>query len=210
MAHLHIHDTVLSERRLPLPGRVVVLGRSLDVDVPIPHRSVSRRHALIERGPAGWLLSDLGSFHGSWVGERRVESGERLEIPLGGGFRVGDVVIRLVEDEPVLDRAGPPAPPPTRSVVAAAPAPVVSSAPRVRRGPTARARTPAGRREWRERRDAMRWLGVLVTVALLAIAVLFLAKIAGRSDGGDRGAKERREEPAKPKSSRELKPLGGG
>lgn len=208
MAHLHIHDTVLSERRLPLPGRVVVLGRSLDVDVPIPHRSVSRRHALIERGPAGWLLSDLGSYRGSFVGDRRVGSGERVEIPLGGDFRVGDVVIRLAEDEPVLDRA-PPASRPAAAAPAPPRAPALAAAPRVRRRAPDRDRPPVRRGEWRERRDAMRWLGVLATLVLLAIAGLFLAKIAGR-EAADPGAKEKKEKPAEPRRNRELKPLGGG
>ena len=43
MAHLQIKETVLSDRRLPLPGTVVVFGRSMDADVPVPHKSVSRR-----------------------------------------------------------------------------------------------------------------------------------------------------------------------
>lgn len=54
------------------PGEAVVLGRAADADVPLPHRSVSRRHAVLEAGPTGWTLTDL-SRHVTFVGGRPVD-----------------------------------------------------------------------------------------------------------------------------------------
>ncbi|MEN8150240.1 MAG: FHA domain-containing protein [Planctomycetota bacterium] len=195
MAHLLIKDTVLSDRRLPLPGRVVVLGRSLDVDVPIPHVSVSRRHALIEMQDGGFLLSDLGSSNGTFVGEGRIPEGERREIAFGAPFRVGEVVFRIAADETL---GGSPAAPavkvgtvnvPTVNV----PTVNVRAAPKTRPAPAATAKTRAkpshaqraGIR--REREQAMRWLGIIVTIALVSLAGVFLAKIVGKT-GSDEAA----------------------
>ena len=182
MAHLLITDTVLSDRRLPLPGRVVVLGRSLDVDVPVPHVSVSRRHALVEVSDGTFLLSDLGSSNGTFVGDDRILEGERREIPFGAPFRVGEVVFRIAADETLSGSTG--------SVVSAArSAPVVNvkATPKVRPKPAATDATrakpsPAQRAtKRREREKAMKWVGILVTLALVSLAGVFLATIVGKT-----------------------------
>jgi len=192
MAHLYIKDTVISERRLPLPGRVVVMGRSLDVDVPVPHVSVSRRHALIEVSDSGFLLSDLGSSNGTFVDGTRLAEGERREISYDTPFRVGEVVFRVCADEKV---GGPP-PEPARTVAPApAPSPAapvvnVTAAPKARSTaapgrPKTRSKPSAALRgtKRREREMAMKWLGVLVTVALVGLAAVFLVRIVGMTGG---------------------------
>jgi pSer/pThr/pTyr-binding forkhead associated (FHA) protein len=65
-----------------------VVGRDLDCDVPLASRSVSRRHALVEKTPNGWVVRDLGSANGTSVGGARVR-----EAPLvtGTTMRFGDV-----------------------------------------------------------------------------------------------------------------------
>jgi FHA domain-containing protein len=63
-----VRETVF--RTLP-----VTLGRGEDCDFPIFDGSVSRRHAVLEREPAGALvLRDLGSRNGLHVGPKRVPS----------------------------------------------------------------------------------------------------------------------------------------
>ena len=63
-----VRETVF--RALP-----VTLGRGADCDFPIFDGSVSRRHAVLEREPAGALvLRDLGSRNGLHVGPHRVAS----------------------------------------------------------------------------------------------------------------------------------------
>jgi ABC transport system ATP-binding/permease protein len=65
-----------------------VVGRDLDCDVPLASRSVSRRHALVEKTPNGWVVRDLGSANGTSVDGARVR-----EAPLATGtaVRFGEV-----------------------------------------------------------------------------------------------------------------------
>ena len=194
MAHLHIKDTVISERRLPLPGRVVVLGRSLDVDVPVPHVSVSRRHALIEVTDSGFLLSDLGSSNGTFVNGVRLDEGERRELSY-------DERVGAPPPKPVKAAAAAPAPAPAPPVVS------VTATSRVRPSatggkPKVRSKPSTGLRatKRRERDRAMRWMGVLITVGLVGLAVVFLVKIVGMSgdeNGGNGGASATESAPEK-------------
>jgi pSer/pThr/pTyr-binding forkhead associated (FHA) protein len=73
--------------RLPLElvrDRPLTLGRSPVCDVVVSHDTVSRRHAQIFRGEAGWYVSDLGSSNGTWVGGQRVER----EAPVRRGDQI--------------------------------------------------------------------------------------------------------------------------
>ena len=65
-----------------------VVGRDPDCDVPLSSRSVSRRHALVEKTPNGWVVRDLGSANGTSVAGTRVQ-----EAPLvnGSAVRFGEV-----------------------------------------------------------------------------------------------------------------------
>jgi pSer/pThr/pTyr-binding forkhead associated (FHA) protein len=65
-----------------------VVGRDPDCDVSLASRSVSRRHALLEKTTDGWSLRDLGSANGTFLGEARVK-----EVPLstGAALRFGEV-----------------------------------------------------------------------------------------------------------------------
>jgi pSer/pThr/pTyr-binding forkhead associated (FHA) protein len=64
-----------------------VVGRDPDCDVPLASRSVSHRHALLERTTDGWSLRDLGSANGTFLGGARV-----TEVPLstGAALRFGE------------------------------------------------------------------------------------------------------------------------
>jgi ABC-type multidrug transport system ATPase subunit/ABC-type multidrug transport system permease subunit len=65
---------------------LIVIGRSPECDICLPHPSVSRYHALLERSSNGLLLRDLGSVNGIFVGGQRVldsslvREGERVGI----------------------------------------------------------------------------------------------------------------------------------
>jgi pSer/pThr/pTyr-binding forkhead associated (FHA) protein len=65
-----------------------VVGRDPDCDIPLASRSVSRRHALVEKTPNGWVVRDLGSANGTSVDGARVK-----EAPLakGAAVRFGEV-----------------------------------------------------------------------------------------------------------------------
>jgi diguanylate cyclase (GGDEF)-like protein len=70
----------------PLDVDVTVLGRGQEADVKIDDAGISRRHARIVRGPAGFLVEDLGSTNGTAVGEKRVteptllRDGDRIRL----------------------------------------------------------------------------------------------------------------------------------
>ncbi len=51
----------------PGSGTSFTIGRTQDCDLRIADLSVSRRHAQLDRGDDGWLLSDLGSHNGTRV-----------------------------------------------------------------------------------------------------------------------------------------------
>jgi pSer/pThr/pTyr-binding forkhead associated (FHA) protein len=72
-------------RRSVLSGSRVVIGRSRDCDVVVSDPNVSRRHAELRRGEAGWSVVDLGStngvkVNGQRVAEGRLQAGDRITI----------------------------------------------------------------------------------------------------------------------------------
>ena len=106
-------------RVFPLVGEKVRIGRGPDNDIRLADPSVSRHHALIERGPRGWSVRDLEStngtrHNGSRIHRSPLSSGDRLTIgafeldaenTTEGGTRLG----------PPAGRADPPPPPTPRS-----------------------------------------------------------------------------------------------
>lgn len=76
-----------TERRITFAARAVV-GRDTDCEVVLSSRSVSRKHAILERSGRGWVVRDLGSANGLFVEGKRVS-----EAPLATGtsLRFGDV-----------------------------------------------------------------------------------------------------------------------
>jgi hypothetical protein len=72
-----------------------VIGRGEQCTVRLDDASVSRRHARLERRAERWLLSDLGSSNGTYVGTRRLATGEQHELRDRDELRFGP-------DSPVL------------------------------------------------------------------------------------------------------------
>jgi eukaryotic-like serine/threonine-protein kinase len=60
------------QRHPLLPGAHFTIGRDKSCQVAIPDPSVSRQHAQIERGQTGFVIRDLGSSYGTYVGGMRV------------------------------------------------------------------------------------------------------------------------------------------
>ena len=53
---------------------VITLGRGQDSDVVLPDHSVSRNHARLTKTKKGYLIADLGSFNGTKVNGKSVQS----------------------------------------------------------------------------------------------------------------------------------------
>jgi hypothetical protein len=76
---------VVSGRRLLVPPRGAVIGRSRDCDIVLDDAGVSRRHAeLRPETPASWTIEDLGSTNGVRVngvavaGPQELRAGDRI------------------------------------------------------------------------------------------------------------------------------------
>jgi len=67
-----------------------VIGRLDDNQVVLPHPKVSRRHAEVVRQGGVFVLRDLNSANGCWIGSRRVEE---AILQNGDEFRIGEARI---------------------------------------------------------------------------------------------------------------------
>ncbi|MCC7365531.1 MAG: FHA domain-containing protein [Dehalococcoidia bacterium] len=74
-------------REVPIRGDAIHVGRSPENDIVIASPAASRHHARVERAARNFILRDLGSSNGTWVGLERVE--ERT-LKDGDTFRIGD------------------------------------------------------------------------------------------------------------------------
>ncbi len=72
---------------IPLVGDALTIGRNPDSDVAIDHARVSRQHARIERRGDGFVLRDLDSANGTWLGPLRID--EHV-LGVGDSVRIGN------------------------------------------------------------------------------------------------------------------------
>lgn len=87
-------------RLYTLDAEGTVIGRAHDCDIPLDDDGISRVHALIERDGKRWVVRDMGSTNGTFVGDRTV--GETpLALRDGDKIRFGtDVIVRFgTQDE---------------------------------------------------------------------------------------------------------------
>jgi hypothetical protein len=87
----------------PGSGTSFSIGRTQDCDLRIADLSVSRRHAQLERGEDGWLLSDLGSHNGTRVNGWLVR--EPVPVKPGDVLQFGSAMLVIRAETPA------PAPP---------------------------------------------------------------------------------------------------
>jgi len=70
------------------------LGRSQDNEIPVPHESLSRRHARVMYGNHKFVLVDLGSTNGCSVNNKPVTH-NGVELEDGDIIKLGDVEFRF-------------------------------------------------------------------------------------------------------------------
>lgn len=83
-------DQAATVRVIPA-GSVLDIGRNADCGLCIDHASVSRSHAQLRPGRAGWQLHDFGSKNGSFVDGQRVPPRQDYDLGHAGWLRFGDV-----------------------------------------------------------------------------------------------------------------------
>jgi DNA-binding NtrC family response regulator len=70
----------------------VTLGRAAVCSLALTDRAVSSVHAEIEAAEAGWVIRDLGSTNGVFVGDIRLRD---AVLPLGARVRVGTTTLQI-------------------------------------------------------------------------------------------------------------------
>src|SRR5690606_42055685 len=65
---------------LETPKKKVTVGRSSGNDLVIAHNSISRNHCTIEETGDGFFITDLGSSHGTIIGEQKLISQKRTRL----------------------------------------------------------------------------------------------------------------------------------
>ncbi|MCC6190601.1 MAG: FHA domain-containing protein [Anaerolineales bacterium] len=99
LARLIVEQGAIPGKEFALSKLPAVVGRELTCDIHLPSGHVSRRHARLSRDGADYVIEDLGSSNGTFVG------GERLAAPrvLKNGDEIllgSEVVLRFALPEP--------------------------------------------------------------------------------------------------------------
>jgi DNA-binding CsgD family transcriptional regulator len=74
---LDVHDGS-TRRTVMITSDLVRIGRDAECDVLLPDPTVSRVHAVLRAGGAGWQLEDAGSRNGTFVNGRRVTGSQPI------------------------------------------------------------------------------------------------------------------------------------
>lgn len=89
-------------KAFPLEADEVRLGRSPTNDIVLARPTVSRHHAVIRRGPDGYLIEDLQSTNGTYLNGEPVS---RSPLREGDHIRIGEVVFRFAESAEAVAEA---------------------------------------------------------------------------------------------------------
>jgi predicted component of type VI protein secretion system len=105
---------VLPHEEFRLTGTTADIGRLPTSTIMLAHRSVSREHARITAHGDGYLVEDVGSKNGTWLGDERVTT---MPVPLTSGatLLVGDVPLLIELTAPARQPPPQPAAPPPPS-----------------------------------------------------------------------------------------------
>jgi len=83
----------LAGTRIGLTGAPVLIGRANDSTLVLTDDYASTRHARISLQDGMWIVEDLGSTNGSYLGRRKLDGAVPMEI--GVPLRIGKTVLEL-------------------------------------------------------------------------------------------------------------------
>lgn len=91
--HLMVTEGGLTGTRIGLTGAPVLIGRANDSTLVLEDDYASTRHARISLADGVWVVEDLGSTNGTYLGQRKLDSPVQLQpgVPL----RIGKTVLEL-------------------------------------------------------------------------------------------------------------------
>jgi pSer/pThr/pTyr-binding forkhead associated (FHA) protein len=83
----------LQGTRIGLTGAPVLIGRANDSTLVLTDDYASTRHARISLQDGMWIVEDLGSTNGTYLGQRKLDGPVPLEV--GVPLRIGKTVLEL-------------------------------------------------------------------------------------------------------------------
>lgn len=92
-SHLLVTEGGLTGTRIGLTGAPVLIGRANDSTLVLEDDYASTRHARIALQDGLWVVEDLGSTNGTYLGQRKVDGPTPLEV--GVPLRIGKTVLEL-------------------------------------------------------------------------------------------------------------------
>ncbi len=91
--HLAVVAGSLRGTTVPLNDPGVLIGRNPECSLVLTDDFASGRHLRIYPGQDAWYADDLDSTNGTFVNQRRIDTGARLD--LGARIRIGQTIIEL-------------------------------------------------------------------------------------------------------------------
>jgi hypothetical protein len=92
-SHLIVTDGSLKGTRIGLTGAPILIGRANDSTLVLTDDYASTRHARIARQDGMWMVEDLGSTNGTYLGSRKLDGPIPMEV--GVPLRIGRTVLEL-------------------------------------------------------------------------------------------------------------------
>jgi hypothetical protein len=92
-SQLIVTEGGLAGTRIGLTGAPVLIGRANDSTLVLTDDYSSTRHARISLQDGMWMVEDLGSTNGTYLGQRKLDGPVPLEM--GVPLRIGKTVLEL-------------------------------------------------------------------------------------------------------------------
>ncbi|KRE42809.1 FHA domain-containing protein FhaB/FipA [Knoellia sp. Soil729] len=90
---LRVMSGPLAGSNLPLREAGTLVGRSPESALVLEDDFASGRHARIYKGPQGWVVEDLGSTNGTFIGQQRLDA--PTPVSAGTEIRFGTTIVEL-------------------------------------------------------------------------------------------------------------------
>ncbi len=91
--HLLVTEGGLTGTRIGLTGAPVLIGRANDSTLVLEDDYASTRHARISLADGRWVVEDLGSTNGTYLGQRKLDGPVPMDV--GVPLRIGKTALEL-------------------------------------------------------------------------------------------------------------------